>query len=724
MSLFRKHLTALTVALAILLNMFPFVGVQADEGMFTPDQISKLPLRQRGLRINPLDLYNPNAPSISDAVVRLSSGCTAEFVSAKGLILTNHHCVFGALVAASGDGVDYGKDGYKADDMETEKPVPGYSVFITSRVEDVTDKVREGSQGLKGTELAAKLRANTEELTKSEQEKAPEGSVIRIQSMNSGFFHYLFETIEIKDIRMVYAPPKNIGYFGGDPDNFEWTRHSGDFAFLRAYVGTDGKAATYAKENVPYSPKKFLALSTEGLKENDFSMIFGYPGGTTRYRETQFIDYMQNVQFPFLVNYLTMFINGLVKAGENDDEKRIRLQDQIFSLGNVQKLYTGNIESMKRADILKRKVADEKKLAEWIAADPVRVEKYGDVLPELAEVSNAFYEVGMRDRIMRTLPNPGSTPLLAWLYDAVNSVKSGARLDENKTNQIRRTLATREAGVEADLARFFLRSLADLPKNEQIETVEFMFGGKKGQDRRDAENAFLGRIYGQDGPSDTEKVIAIYGMSEKELKARYPELVVFMESMIEARTGANSRMMAFNQKIEDLRLRFQQANAEMRQVRPYPDANSTLRFTFGNIKGYSRREAEFFTPFTTLKGKLAKDTGIEPFDVPAKLYDLQERRDFGEWGVGDSVPLAFLTDHDIIGGNSGSPVLNANGDQIGIAFDANYEGLGNDIFFNPALNRTISVDIRYVLFITEKFGGAGWILDELVIKKPRPLRRL
>jgi len=653
----------------------------------------------------------------------LSSGCTAEFVSAKGLILTNHHCVFGALVDASGNGVDYGKDGYKADSMEKEMPVPGFSVFITKRVVDVTDKVRAGSEGLKGAELAAKLRSNTEALTKSEQEKAPEGSTIRIQSMNSGFFHYLFETTEIKDIRMVYAPPKNIGYFGGDPDNFEWTRHSGDFAFLRAYVGADGKAATYAKENVAYSPKKFLALSTEGLKENDFAMIFGYPGGTTRYRETQFIDYMQNVQFPFLVKYLTTFIDGLVKAGENDEEKRIGLQDQIFSLGNVQKLYTGNIESMRRADILKRKITDEKKLAEWIAADPVRSAKYGTVLADIAKASADFYEVGTRDRVIRTLPNPASTPLLAWLYDAVSSVNQGAKLDDNKKAQITRAIGAREVGVEDDLARFFLKSLAELPGKEKIETVEFMFGGKTGQARRDAEAAFLSRLFGPDGPTSAEKVIAIYGMSQKELKARYPELVVFMEAMIEARTGASSRLAAYNQKIDELRLLFQQANAEMRGVRPYPDANSTLRFTFGNIKGYSRREAEFFTPFTTLKGKLAKDTGVVPFDVPAKLYDLQARKDFGGWGLGDSVPLAFLTDNDIIGGNSGSPVLNANGDQIGIAFDSNYEGLGNDIFFNPALNRTISVDIRYVLFITEKFGGAGWILDELVIKKPRPLRR-
>jgi len=723
MSIIKKHLTALTVAFAILINMFPFVGVRADEGMYTPDQIAKLPLKQRGLKINPSDLYNPNAPSISDAVVRLSSGCTAEFVSPKGLILTNHHCVFGALVAASGNGVDYGKDGYKADSMEKEMHVPGFSVFITKRVEDVTEKIRVGSEGLKGAELVAKLRANTEQLTKAEQEKAPEGSVIRIQSMNSGFFHYLFETIEIKDIRMVYAPPKNIGYFGGDPDNFEWTRHSGDFAFLRAYVGADGKAATYSKDNVPYSPKKFLALSTEGLKENDFAMIFGYPGGTTRYREVQFIDYMQNVQFPFLVKYLTTFIDGLVKAGENDEEKRIKLQDQIFSLGNVQKLYTGNIDSMKRAEILKSKMADEKKLAEWIAADPKRAEKYGNVLPEIAKVSADFYQVGTRDRIIRTLPNPASTPILAWLLDAVTSVKQGSKLDANKTAQIKRGFDAREAVVEEDVARLFLKALGDLPRSEKIETVEFMFGGKTGQARRDAENTFLSRLFGQDGPSNAEKVIAIYGMSEKELKARYPELVVFMEAMIEARAGAASRSASYNQKIDELRLLFQQANAEMRGVRPYPDANSTLRFTYGNIKGYSRREAEFFTPFTTLKGKLAKDTGIEPFDVPKALYGLQERKDFGRWGVGDSVPLAFLTDTDIIGGNSGSPVLNANGDQIGIAFDSNYEGLGNDIFFNPAITRTISVDIRYVLFITEKFGGAGWILDELVIKRPKPLRR-
>ena len=250
-----------------------------------------------------------------------------------------------------------------------------------------------------------------------------------------------------------------------------------------------------------------------------------------------------------------------------------------------------------------------------------------------------------------------------------------------------------------------------------------MFGGKKGKARRDAEADFLAEVYGQNGPDTAEEVTAIYGMSYPEVKARYAKLAVFFEAIEAERAEATKRASEFTAGIEPLRLVFQQANAEMRGVRPYPDANSTLRFSYGNVKGYTPREAVEYKAFTTLKGVLEKDTGIDPFDVPTKLKELQASKDFGRWGVGDSVPANFLTTNDIIGGNSGSPVLNANGEQIGIAFDGNYEGLGNDMFFDPNFGRTIVVDIRYVLFVTEKFGGAGWILDEMVLVDSRAKRK-
>ncbi len=711
-------------------SVVPTVAVP-DEGMYTPDQIARLPLKERGLKINPLDLYNPNGPDISDAVVRLSIGCSAEFVSPKGLILTNHHCAFDALVSASSPGSDYAKDGFKADSMAQEMPAKNYGIFITNRVEDVTAKVTAGTEGLNDTALVAKIRENTENLTKAEQAKAPEGATIRIQSLNNGFFHYLYETQQIQDVRVVYAPPKSIGYFGGDPDNFEWSRHTGDFTFLRAYVSPEGKSAPYSEKNVPYVPKKFLSISVDGIKENDFTMVFGYPGGTTRYRESQAIEYAQNINYPFLVDYLTAWINGLVKAGENDEAKRIALQGEIFSLSNGQKLYGGHVSAMKRANLVAQKKKEEADLDAWInenpqrnpKADPRRAERYGTLLADIANVSEPFYKYGARDRLLRTLPNPNAMPLLAWLYDAVTTVKKGETLPDQKRAALMAQVGNREPVVEAEVARYFFKAISELPADQKFQTAEYMFGGKTGQARRDAESRFMEEIYGPNGPDAAEEVAAIYSMSYPELKARYADLVVFAEALEAERAGATRRGGEFAMDIDPLRLKFQQAKAEMKGTRPYPDANSTLRFSYGNVKGYTPREALEYSPITTLKGVIEKDTGVEPFDVPAKLKELQAAKDFGRWGVGDSVPVNFLTTNDIIGGNSGSPVLNANGEQIGIAFDGNYEGLGNDMFFDPRFGRTIVVDIRYVLFVTEKFGGAGWILDEMVLVDSRTKRK-
>jgi len=289
---------------AVMLSSVSFAFANFDEGMYTPDQIAQLALAKRGLKIKPSDIYNPNGGGLSDAVVRLSVGCTAEFVSPEGLILTNHHCGFDALVAASTPGKDYVENGYKADSRASEMPAKDYGVFMTQRVEDVTAKIRRGTENLTGEALAQTIKKNTEELQQQEQAKAPKNSTIRIQALNSGFFYYLYQTMQIKDVRVVRAPPRNIGVFGGDPDNFEWTRHTGDFTFLRAYTAPDGSFAEYSPNNVPYKPKKFLTINIGGLKENDFVFVLGYPGSTTRYRESQSVEYAQNANFPFLAAYL------------------------------------------------------------------------------------------------------------------------------------------------------------------------------------------------------------------------------------------------------------------------------------------------------------------------------------------------------------------------------------------------------------------------------------
>ena len=698
--------------------------------MFTPDQIGKLPLAGKGMKIKPSELYNPNGVAIADAIVRVNIGeaggfGTGEFVSGNGLILTNHHVGFDALVSASTPANDYAKNGYKADSTANELPAKGYSLLMTSRVEDVTAKIKKGAENLTGDALKQAIDKNIKDLQTQEQTKAANGATIRIQMLNSGYFYYLYETTMIKDVRVVYAPPKNIGFFGGDPDNFEWSRHTGDFTFLRAYVAPDGKSADYATTNVPFKPKRFLTVSLNGIKENDFVMVMGYPGGTTRYRESQSVKFSQDVNFPFIVELYKAWTEGLVKAGETDEAKRIKLQSEIFSFNNTVKAFDGGVTAMKRADIVSQKQAEERKFAAWIAANPARQAKYGTVLADLKRVSDEFYRTGRRDRILRSVPNPAATPVFAEIFAAIVAVQAGQKIPPTKTAEIEKLYQTREPIVEREVLKFFFKAAAESPADQTFQPIENLFNRFQGKERRLAEETVAESIAEKDF-NTPQKVVALYGMSAADLQKKYPNIVSLVTAMAQERTAIAARTAKYNGEIDALRLVYQQGMAEMgmaeKKSSPYPDANASLRFTYGSVKGYNPREAVVYNPFTTLRGVIEKDSGIEPFDVPQKLKDLQNTQDFGRYGMGGTVPVNFLATTDIIGGNSGSPIMNAFGEQVGIVFDGNYEGLGNDIFFDGNYGRTIAVDIRYVLFVTEKLGGAGWVLNEMNIKGGTPVK--
>lgn len=716
-----NNVSTFIIMMALLLSSVSFTFARRDEGMYTPDQISKLPLKQKGLKIKPSQIYDPNGVAIADAIVRVNIGeaggfGTGEFVSPNGLILTNHHVGFDALVSASTPEKDYAKNGYKADSTANELPAKDYSLLMTSRVENVTDVITKGTEALTGEARANAIKANIDALQQKEQAKVKDGAMIRIQELNSGLFYYLYETKMIKDVRVVYAPPQSIGFFGGDPDNFEWTRHTGDFTFLRAYVAPDGKSAAYSPNNVPFKPKKFLPISLNGVNEGDFVFVLGYPGGTTRYRESQSVAYSESVNFPFLRDYLAAWSSALVQVGETDEAKRIKLQDQIFSLNNSAKVYEGGTTALKRADELSKKREEERKFAEWIKATPQRQAKYGQLLMNLQANSDEFYKTAHRDRVLRTFPNPGTTPVFKQLYDLVEAVQGGKKLTDEKRAEIQAAYQDREPILERELLRFFLKAAAELPANQKFQTAEILFNRFQGKERRAAEATFAESIAESENFNTPEKIFKLYDLSFNDLKKKYPNIVDFITALSQERNANTARTAKFNAGIDDLRLLYQQGMAEMKKNNPYPDANASLRFTYGTIKGYSPREAVIYKPFTTLKGVIEKDSGVAPFDVPEQLKQLQKSKDFGRFGAGGTVPVNFLADTDIIGGNSGSPIINGFGEQIGIVFDGNYEGLANDIFFNPDYGRTIAVDIRYVLFITEKFGNAGWILNEMNIR--------
>jgi hypothetical protein len=722
---FRFASAAFLTALLIL-GQFAPAALAVDEGMFMPDKIAGLPLSKRGLKIKPEEIYNPAGGGLSEAVIQLSIGCTGEFVSPDGLILTNHHCGFDALVAASKPETNYGEIGYKADSRAQELPAKDYKITIPLKSEDVTAQVLNGVTAAFGTpERAAAIRQKIGQLEQADAASAGKGVRVRIQALNDGAFYYKFHSLTLSDIRVAYAPPKNIGFFGGDPDNFEWSRHTGDFTFLRAYVAPDGAPAEYSTANVPYKPRKFLTVSTEGVKDNDFVFVLGYPGGTSRYRESFSIDYNQNVRMPFLVDYLNTQIEAYEEAGRTNPEKKVKYQGEIFNQANGRKLFEGGIVALRRADLLAQRRAEEARFAQWVNADPQRRAKYGEVLSALERAYTGETAPNARSYILQTIASGSSNWQIALVAALHSLEREKPEAERNKNflagaEQIKANLAEslkeREPVFDREMLGFFLRRAAELPPNLRIAAFEKRFGTLTGDARRRAEEDFV-RVAMEEKYASVAGLTGLFGMSAEQMRNSNDSFVQTIFDLASEVQKAQAATAAFNAIVTRYRPLFLEGISEMKAVSPYPDANFTQRFTFGNVRGYSPREAVSYTPFTTLAGVMEKDTGREPFDVPAKLRDLFNRKDYGSYGVNGTMPVNFLATTDIIGGNSGSPILNARGEQVGIVFDGNYEGLGNDFFFNPDLGRTIGVDIRYVMFVTDKFGGAGWIIQEMNVKK-------
>lgn len=722
---------ALWLALSTVLSLMP-VLVLGDEGMYLPDTIGRLPLDQlkrRGLKIPITDIYNPAGISIKDAVVIVGGG-TGEFVSPEGLLLTNHHVAFDALVAASSETNDYGTKGFTARTRAEELPARDYTVTITQDLKDVTNTVTAGvTASTPIQERNAAIQAKIQAL-QTAGSRPDEGIQVRVLPLLEGLSYYQFTYQVLRDVRVVYAPPKSIGFFGGDPDNFEWPRHCGDFAFMRAYVGPNGKPASYSDKNVPYKPKKFLSLSLAGVKEGDFMMVMGYPGSTRRYRESYSVVYNQEVAQPFYIDLFTKQISILQEIGEQDAAARVKLQGPIFDLANTLKNFEGSVLAMRREGLVARKKVEEAAFTRWIESDPARKAKYGEVLPSLAKAYEALNATGERDLIVQQFASASGLLDVASFVLQLAAEKekpdaernpallSPAALERAQTRAAA-IFTERNVTLERELLVYLLRKAAALPTDQKIESLEKRFGTLTPEARRQAESEFARAIVESKRFSTAESLSSLFGMSQAQLRELREPLLEFGGELNVLVQQARERTLTFNNSVARWRPLLVEGMSEMRAVTPYPDANRTLRFAYGEVKGYTPREAITYNAFTSLAGVIEKDTGREPFDVPEKLKQLYQARDFGNYaGPGNSpVPVDFLATTDIIGGNSGSPIMNGRGEQVGIIFDGNYEGLGNDFFYNDSKGRAIAVDIRYVLYITEKFGDASHILNELDLKR-------
>jgi hypothetical protein len=721
--------SALALVALMLISLVPFRSF-ADEGMFLPDAIASLPFdkfAKRGLKLKPEDIYNPNGVSLKDAVVIVGGG-TGEFVSPEGLLLTNHHVAFDALVSASSPQNDYGAKGFRALTRTEELPAQGYTVTITQDLKDVTSEVLNGvSDTMSPADRNRAITTKTQALEASGENEA-EGISVRVLPMNDGLLYYKFTYLTLRDVRIVYAPPKNIGFYGGDPDNFEWPRHCGDFTFMRAYTGANGKPADYSTSNVPYKPKKFLSLSMSGVKENDFLMVMGYPGSTRRYRESYSVAYNQDIAMPFLVDLYTYQIETLQNAGKNDAALRVKLQSDIFSLSNELKNYEGSVVAMRRAGIVEKKRAEEAAFNRWLDADPARKAKYGEVLPALDKAYQVLTATAQRDLLIQQMF--GASDLLALASFAQRAAADkekpeaeripalGATGIQRVRAQLAGILEKRNPTAERELLTYLLRKADELPPTQKVDFIEKRFGNLQGEARHRAEEDFARAVVDSKRYATAEGVSGLFDLSTAQLRELREPLIDFAIELGTEAASIQPRQQAFNATVSRWRPLLVQGMTEMKGTKPYPDANRTLRFTYGEVKGYVPRDAAIYLPFTSLSGVVEKDTEREPFDAPEKLKQLYRARDFGPYALANNrdVPVDFLSTTDIIGGNSGSPVLNGRGEQVGIVFDGNYEGLGNDFFYNEEKGRTISVDIRYVLFVTDKFGGAGYILKELDIK--------
>jgi hypothetical protein len=729
--------SALVLVALMLVTLIPFRAF-SEEGMFLPDAIASLPfdkLAKRGLKLKATDLYDPNGVSIKDAVVIVDGG-TGEFVSPEGLLLTNHHVAFDALVSASSATNNYGDKGFMAKTRAEELPAQGYNVTITQDLKDVTSEILNGiSDTVSPAERNSAIALKAQAMEAAGANEA-EGITVRVLPMNDGLSYYKFTYLILRDVRIVYAPPKNIGLFGGDPDNFEWPRHCGDFTFMRVYVGPNGKPADYSPSNVPYKPKKFLSISMEGVKEGDLTLVMGYPGSTRRYRESYSVAYNQDVAMPFSIDLYNYQIETLQNAGKNDPALRVNLQSTIFSLSNELKNTEGSVVAMRRAGIVEKKRAEEAAFTRWVNADPARKAKYGEVLPALDKAYQELNATAQRDQLVQQMFSASGIVAIASFAQraAVDKEKPegernpalGAEGIRRVRSQLAGVFAERNPTAERELITYLLRKADELPASQKIDFIEKRFGNLQGEARRRAEEDFARSVVDGKRYATVEGISGLFDLSTAQMRDLREPLIDFASELGTESLRIQPRQQAFNATVRRWRPLFVQGMNEMKGGRLYPDANRTLRFTYGEVKGYVPREAILYTPFTALSGVIEKDTGREPFDVPGKLAQLYRARDFGPYALPNNrdVPVDFLSTTDIIGGNSGSPVLNGRGEQIGIVFDGNYEGLGNDFFYNEEKGRTISVDIRYVLFVTDKFGGAGYILKELDIKGMAASRNL
>lgn len=717
----RLKARAIISVLLVGILMFPLF-VLADEGMWMPHQMRMLNLQELGLKMNPDDLYKKDGTGLMSAVVNLGGG-TGEFVSPDGLILTNHHVAFGAIQRASSKEHDYITNGFLARSREEEIPAQGYTADILLGYEEVTARVlAKVKPKMTPRQKYDAIEKAIKEIV-AEAEKAGPDIRANVVAMYSGNQYYLYRFKRIKDVRLVYAPPQDLGNYGGEVDNWMWPRHTCDFSFLRAYVSKDGVGVDYSPENVPYKPKVWLKISLDGVKEGDFTFVMGYPGRTYRNYTACEIEY----DFNSMVKRIDEFkdiISFIENASKGDKETEIRYASMLKGLYNSLKNMQGKIEGMKKVDLIAKKKEQEKEFLAWVKATPERQKKYGQVLDQMADYMKRYDVFASKNELLSNIISPyfGST-VLSQAYTIYRTVEELQKPDKEREASyqdrnlpyIKQRIQLAERGYVFNTDREFFKHQLKKMMNLPAEKIPAPFKALMAKKSEKAIEEYVDNLYNNTILGSPEKRLELLKLKPAELlKTNDPFILLAAELEKELRV-VREENKAWTQERADIKKTYEAALLEMKGGKLAPDANSTIRFTYGLVEGYSPRDAVIYKPITTLKGVMEKETGEFPFHVPDKLRELYQKRDFGRFEdpILKDVPACFLNTTNVTGGNSGSPTLNAKGEQVGIIFDMTYESVIGDYYIIPEWQRSISVDIRYVLFITEKFSGAHHLVKEM-----------